>query len=197
MVLAACPAGRAQEEAPAGVATSAVAAVKKLGEQVVLGQREFAIERMYPRWKQRMAKRMGGMEELERKLKEQLETVDEQMRLHGMSMMSFKPIGVPKVYGVWAGKKVEVVDGKEVETLVTTKWMVLIPTVTKFRIIEKETGKPRFIESLGFQVAVSEKGVNDWYFMDGSSLSVNDLRSLFPDLPENLVLPKLERREVP
>ena len=35
-----------------------------------------------------------------------------------------------------------------------------------------------------------------WYFMDGSSLSVADLRSLFPDLPENIELPKLERREV-
>jgi len=189
--------GAAQaEETPPGVATSAVDAVNKLGEQVVLGNRIFAVERMYPRWKERMAKRMGGMEEFDRKLKEQLKSVDEQMRLNGMSMMSFKPIGVPKVYGVWHGKKTEVVDGKEVEVLITTKWMVLIPTVTKFRIIDKEIRKARIIESQGFQVAVADKGSVDWYFMDGASLSVADLRSLFPGLPENLVLPALERREV-
>lgn len=186
----------AAQDVPAGVAASAVASVRKLGEQVVLGNRRYAVERMYPRWKERMAKRMGGMEEFERKLEEQLKAVDEQMRQHGMSMISFNPVGEPKVYGVWNGKKTEVVDGKEVEVLVTTKWMVLIPTVTKLRIIDIETAKPRFIESLGFQVAVSEKAKIDWYFMDGASLSVSDLRSLFPELPENLELPKLERREV-
>jgi len=197
MMLASWLPARAQEDDTAGVAPSAVEAVKKLGEQVVLGHRQFAVERMYPRWKARMAKRMGGMDVLERKLKEQLEMVDEQMRLHGMSMISFEPVGAPKVYGVWPGKKLEMVDGQEVEVLVSKNWLVLIPTVTKFRVIEKETGKPRFIESSGFQVAVSDKGANDWYFMDGGTLSVADLRSLFPDLPENIELPKLERREVP
>ena len=97
------------EEIPAGVASSAVAAVKKLGEQVVLGNRMYAVERMYPRWKERMAKRMGGMEVLERKLKEQIRNVDEQMRLHGMSMISFKPVGVPSVHGVWPGKQIKAV----------------------------------------------------------------------------------------
>ena len=193
------PRGAAQEEAeviPPAVGASAVAAVKKLGEQVVLGNRNFAIERMYPRWKERMAKRMGGMEELDRKLEEQLDNVDQQMRLHGMSMMSFKPVGNPSVYAVWQGKAKKIVDGEAVEVLIKTKWMVLIPTVTKFRITDKELNKTRIIESQGFQVAVSEKRELDWYFMDGASLSVADLRSLFPALPENLELPPLERREV-
>jgi hypothetical protein len=194
-ILVAAPGPARAQDNPAGVAESAVAAVKVLGEQVVLGNRKFAVERMYPRWKERMAKRVGGMEALDKKMDEQIAAMEEQMRLHGMSVIAFNPVGVPKVYGVWPGKQTKVVDGQAVEILVKTKWMVLIPTVTKLRIFDKELSKQRFIESQGFQVAVSDKGKNEWSFMDGASLSVSDLRSLFPDLPENLELPKLERRE--
>lgn len=195
-ILVATPGPAQAEEIPAGVATSAVVAVKKLGEQVVLGNRLYAVERMYPRWKERMAKRVGGMEAFDRKLKEQIKEVEAQMRQHGMSVIAFNPVGTPRVHGVWQGKQTKVVDGRAVEVLVKTKWMVLIPTVTKLRIFDQQLSKHRIIESQGFQVAVADKGKNDWYFMDGAGLSVADLRSLFPDLPGNLELPKLERREV-
>lgn len=178
---------------PPGVPTSAVAAVRQLGEQVVRGNHRYAIERMFPRWKERMAKRLGGMDKLEA----QLESVAEQMRLQGIQFMSFKPEGAPRVYEVWPGKKLEVIDGQQVEVMVKTKWMVLIPTVTKFRIMLRVDGvdKFRFIESTGFQVAISDKGKDDWYFMDGAGLTVSDLRSLFPDVPENIELPPIERHE--
>lgn len=181
-------------DVPLGVPTAAVAAVSKLGEQVVLGNHRYAIERMFPRWKERMAKRLGGMDKLE----QQLEGVAEQMRLQGIHFMAFKPQGAPRVYEVWPGKKTEVVDGQQVEVMVKTKWMVLIPTVTKFRIMLRVDGvdKFRFIESTGFQVAIADKGSDDWYFMDGASLTVADLRSLFPDVPQNIELPPIERREV-
>ena len=176
---------------PPGVATSAVAAVEKLGDQVVRGNHRYAIDRMFPRWKARMAKRLGGMDKLEK----QLEKVNEEMRLQGIHFMSFKPAGVPQVFEVWPGKKTETVDGKEVEVMIKTKWLVLIPTVTRFRIID-DVGKYRYIESKGFQIAVSDKGKNDWYFMDGASVTVADLRSLFPTFPDNVELPPIERREV-
>jgi hypothetical protein len=182
---------RAQEQAPAAVVNSAVAAVQKLGDQVVLGRHEYAIERMYPRWKERTAKRLGGMEALEK----QLAGVVEQMRRQGIAMLSFKPSGVPKVYEVWPGRKVVKVDGADQEVLIKTKWMVLIPTVTKFRIID-DVGKYRYIERKGFQVAIADKGTDDWTFMDGSGISVADLRSLFPDVPANLELPPLGGGEV-
>lgn len=181
----------AQEVAPPEVVNSAVAAVQKLGDEVVRGRHEYAIERMYPRWKERTAKRLGGMEALEK----QLAGVAEQMQRKGISMLSFKPVGVPKVYEVWPGKKVETVDGKPQEVLVKTKWMVFIPTVTKFRVID-DVGKYRYIESKGFQVAIADKGSDDWTFMDGSGISVSDLRSLFPDVPRNLELPALGGGEV-
>jgi len=53
------------------------------------------------------------------------------------------------------------------------------------------------IESRGYQVAISDKGTNDWTFIDGASLTVPELRSLFLTLPEDFKLPEIERRVVP
>jgi len=178
--------------APLEVVESAVAAVAKLGEEVVKGRYDIAVERMNPQWKQRAAGRAGGMEELEK----QLAGVARQMVQRGISMISFKPQGEPRSFEVWTGKKVDVVDGKEVESLIFTKWMVLVPTLTKFRI-NRENERPAFVESIGFQVAISDKGANDWTFVDGSGVTVNELRRLFITLPADLELPPIEQREVP
>ena len=82
--------------APPDVVASAVAAVDKLGEEVVLGRYQVAVERMNPMWKERTAKRMGGMEALEK----QLDGVATQMVQQGISMISFKPQGQPRSYEV-------------------------------------------------------------------------------------------------
>ena len=177
--------------APPDVVASAVAAVGRLGDEVVMGRYQVAVERMNPMWKERTAKRLGGMDELER----QLAGVAAQMVQQGISMISFKPQGQPRSYEVGPGRKVDVVAGEEVESLIFTKWMVLIPTVTTFRVILEGETKPRLIESTGFQVAVSEKGKNDWSFIDGSGLTVNDLRGLFATLPQDLQLPPVGKRE--
>jgi hypothetical protein len=177
--------------APADVVASAVVAVASLGDEVVLGRYQVAVERMNPLWKERTANRMGGMKELEK----QLAGVAKQMVQQGISMISFKPQGAPRSFEVGPGKKVEKVNGEEVESLVFTKWLVMIPTVTKFRIIRQGETKPMVIESVGFQVAISDKGKNDWTFIDGSGLTVNDLRGMFITLPLDLQLPPLEKRE--
>lgn len=178
--------------APPEVVASAVAAVQKLGEEVVLGRYEVAIKRMNPQWKQRAAARLGGMEVLEK----QLDGVAREMMQRGISMISFKPQGEPRSFEVWPGKKVETVDGKEVESLIFTKWMVLIPTVTQFRIMP-ENQRPVIVESIGFQVAISDKGADDWTFIDGSGVTVNELRRLFITLPADLELPPITEREAP
>ena len=178
--------------APADVVASAVAAVASLGDEVVLGRYQVALERMNPAWKERTANRMpGGMKELEK----QLAGVAKQMVQQGISMISFKPQGLPRSFEVGPGKKVETIKGETVETLIFTKWLVIIPTATKFRIIRPGEAKPIVIESIGFQVAITDKGKNDWTFIDGSGLTVNDLRGLFVNLPQDLQFPPLEKRE--
>jgi hypothetical protein len=181
-----------EEPAPPAVVASAVNAVAELGREVVLGRYQVAVERMNPMWKERAAKRMGGMEALEK----QLEGVAAQMVQQGISMISSKPQGKPIAYGVAPGSALVRENGVETEKLAHTKWMVLVPTTTTFRIIREGNPKPIVIESTGFQVAISDKGKDDWTFIDGAGVSVSDLRSLFATLPQDMELPPLRKREV-
>jgi len=176
------------EPIPEEIVASAVAAVAKLGDEVVLGKYKVAIERMNPLWKERTAKRVGGMQKLEA----QLENVAREMVAQGISMISFKPVGKPVAHEIWPGKKM--VGGTE--RLVYTQWMVLVPTATRFRIIREGDPKPIVLESVSYQVAVSDKVKIDWTFIDGSSLNLGDLRSMYLTLPKDMELPPVHKREV-
>jgi hypothetical protein len=79
--------------------------------------------------------------------------------------------------------------------LVYTKWLVLVPTITKFRLIREGNQKPLVIESLGYQVAISPKDQLDWTFIDGAGLKASDLCGLFITLPRNIELPPVSKRE--
>lgn len=183
----------AQVEAPAEVASSAVAAVKAMGDQVVLGRHQVAIERMYPGWKESVAKREGGMDKLEAKLA----GIARQMSEQGVQLKSFRPEGVPTAYEVGPGKEVAEEGGKMVEKMIYKQWLLLIPTVTEYRIAKpaKAGEVPKFvvITSHGFQVAISDKGKNDWTFIDGSGVTVPELRRLFITLPDTMILPEFKR----
>jgi hypothetical protein len=181
-----------KEIAPPEIVSSAVKAVADLGKEVVMGRYQVAGERMYPQWKDRAARRMGGMD----KLQEQIDGVGKMMLRQGISIIDFSPLGQPRAFEVHPGKMVELVDGKPVERLRYTKWLVLVPTVTKFRTHIKGDPVAVTIESTGFQVAVTDKGKEDWTFIDGAGVTVNDLRSLFVNLPMNLELPPLEKRQI-
>jgi len=188
-----------QVDAPAEVTASAVAAVKAMGEQVVLGKHQVAIERMYPELKKRLARQEGGMDKLEAKL---ADAFGRKMSEQGVQLISFRPEGRPVAYEVGPGK--EVVDGAAgpVERLIFRQWLVLIPTVAEYRttrpVVEGGVSKSLVITSRGFQVAVSDKGRNDWTFIYGAGLTVPDLRRLFITLPETMVLPEIkwEHREI-
>lgn len=194
---AAQPAESEVQADPVGpdVVASAVAAVGKLGDEVVMGRYQAAIERMYPKWKERAANRAGGMQVLEK----QLAGVAAQMVQQGVSMISCKPKGAPTVYQVSPGNRTVTENGVKVEKYGYTKWLVMVPTVTRFRIMRKEDGqvpKPIVIDSTSYQVAVSDKGANNWTFIDGAGLNVAELRSLFITLPQDMKLPPVEKKEV-
>jgi hypothetical protein len=179
------------EPVPPSVISSATAAVAKLGDEVVLGRYQAAIERMNPVWKERTAARAGGMAALEKKLA----GVAAQMVQQGISMISCKPQGQPLAYEVNPGTKVIKENGRDVERLVFTKWLVLVPTLTKFRIIRQGEPRPIVIESTSYQVAISDKDKSDWTFIDGAGLDAADLRGIFITLPQDMKLPPVEKRE--
>ncbi len=178
--------------APAEVLASAVAAVDKLGSDVTRGNYAVAIERMNPLWKERMANQTkGGMAEVLR----QIEGASKRMTQEGVSIISSVHQGAPRSFEVGADSKVEVVKGEEVEIQIFTKWLVLVPTLTKYRLLLQGEPKPVVIEKTGFQVAVSDKGKNDWTFIDGSGLTVSALRRLYLTLPLDLELPPIQERK--
>lgn len=180
------------EEVPAEAVSSAVAAVADLGNAVVQGRYRVALERMNPDWKNLYAKRVGGMKSLE----DALEQVAGEMVRQGITMISCKPQGLPVAYGVAPTRRVVGAD----ERLVWSKWLVLVPTVTQFRILQKRgPGEPPEwirIESKSYQVAISARDRNEWTFIDGGGLSPSDLRLLFATLPMDIPLPPVEKREI-
>lgn len=185
----------AQVEAPAEVTAAAVAAVQDLGKQVVLGHHQVAIDRMYPHWKEAMVAKDGGVEKLQAKLAE----IARMMREQGIELISFNPDpdSKPTAYEVWQGNEIVQEKGKPVEKTVFKKWLLIIPTVTQYRITRPGTPgaapKMEVVTTKGFQVAISDKDKNDWTFIDGSGARVSDLRRLFITLPENMILPPIER----
>ncbi len=168
--------------------------MEKLGLDVTRGNYQAAIDRMNPQWKERLAKQTpGGAEALQK----QIEGATKRMAQEGVSIISSVPQGTLRSFEVGPGKRVEKVAGEpDVEVLIFTKWLVLVPTVTKYRLILKEDNKPVFIEKTGFQVAVSDKGKNNWTFIDGSGLTTNALRRLYVTLPVDLELPPISERQV-
>jgi hypothetical protein len=171
---------RGQVPVPEAVKTSAVAAVEALGQKVVYGDHAAAVERMYPRWRKRMAKRLGGEEEVASKLA----SVGEEMARKGVSIISFKTLGEPTAYEVWPGKT----PPDSTET-VYDKWLLFIPTRVQIRMIEEDSPRAQVWNKFSFQVAIADKEALDWTFIDGATMSVSDLRSLFASLPANLELP--------
>lgn len=182
----------AQTAAPREVVASAIDAVDKLGKQVVLGNHKAAVDSMYPQWKKRMAKRKGGLEKLE----QELDGIGQEMARNGMAITSVKTRGAPRVYEVWPGKPKDGA-GADVEP-VFDKWLLLVPTVTRLRIMKGDPPNLQVvdIDIHGFQVAIADKAKNNWTFINGSDVSVSDLRSLFASLPANMELPEVKREVV-
>jgi len=177
---------------PAAVVAAAVAAVDKLGSEVTRGHYAMAIERMNPLWKLRLANQTpGGMAEV---LK-QIEATSKRMTQQGVSIISSVHQGAPRAFEVGPSTKVEVVKGEPIEMEIFTKWLVLVPTLTKYRLLLPGDPRPVVIEKLGFQVAVSDKAQNDWTFIDGTGLTLNTLRRLYLTLPRDLELPPIEERK--
>jgi len=163
------------------VFAGAAEATRELGRQVMKGNHSYSIQRMYPRYRKRAAIRHGGEDKLEKKLM----AVSEKMLKNGIKMLKFE-VGSPRsaheVF-LWRGRDKA---GQPIQAYL--EWLVFVPTRTEYRVIDRETGVARRLETKGFQVAVAKKGTSEWYFLDGSNLTIPELRSFFPGLPEDKAL---------
>lgn len=184
------------------VAISAQQAVQKLGDEMIKGNFAYGHQRMYPRWKRRLAKRYpGGMPELERALAASLQ---QKVRMR-LAVVGFQARRPQSFFSVWRTKKWDPVTKKPIKDaagneIIVEHWLAVVPTTTRVQIPDPQRGGMlRTIEEDSHTIAISEKGKNEWFFMTGLKPTVQDLRSLFPTLPPNkeeLGLPKPAVREI-
>ncbi len=174
----------AQEEPPVGMADSAQKAVQALGDKVVLGDLEYAFNHMYPRWQARLIKQMGKREDLLLRVQK----AEEQMTQNGISIIKFKAKRATSFFRVWPIRKEGTDPNSNDPEHFIHQWLTFIPTETTLRIIDSDNVEKRirrFVQS-GYQVAITREDVIDWTFIDGSTLSMESLRSLFPSIPAGI-----------
>jgi len=183
------------------MAKQAQAAVQKMGLELMRGNFKYSQERMYPRWKRRLAKRIGSMERLE----QQLASGDQQRVKMGLIVSSYLADTPTAFFDVWRAKKVGADSGKlilddEGREIVVGHWLVVVPTTTQVKVPDpQQGGRMRTLEEKSYAIAIAEKGTNDWYFLTGMKPTIQDLRSLFPSLPidrNELGLPESSAREI-
>jgi hypothetical protein len=192
---------RAQVVVEQVVENSAQAAVQKLGLEMMKGNFKYGHERMYPRWKRRLATRHGGMEKLDAALKA---SAHQKINM-SLAVTGYRADRPTAFFSVWKARKIDPRSGKPLidatgREIVVEHWLAIVPTMTRVKVPDMQRGgKIRVLEEDGYAVAIAEKGTHDWYFMTGMKPTINDLRSLFPSLPptaKELRLPESKVREI-
>ena len=126
VVIAGWPGGGAGQQGPSQVVPQAVldgaeAATRILSGEVMKGNFGYSMEKMYPRWKKRAAKRLGGEDKLAQRLLE----LPQQMRKNGITMLKFEVLK-PKAGHEVVLRRGEDGAGKPIH--VYLEWLVFVPT---------------------------------------------------------------------
>jgi len=165
---------------PAEVMANAVKAVQALGNDTMAGKFDDVLAKLYPRFRKRAAKRLGG----EAALNELFVSKKQELARSGATTVSF--IAEPALHGF------EIPEFKE--------WLVFVPTTKQVRVINPNTGEALRIEVRSYQVAIRKKDDGaSWSFLEGLHLDSRELRALFPSIPataEELGLPKEKLRQL-
>lgn len=171
------------------VKTSVQQSVQKLGNEVLKSNFSYAVTKMYPRWKNRQAKRLGS----EKKLLESFHNAGDQLQEAGITVDTFKAEAPTVFYRVHPILKDELRKKGQLQAHKTSdvEWetLALVPTKLKMSFMLEGQPKVSYLRE-SFQVAICKEGTNEWSFIDGATLRVSDLRSMFPLLPRTLKLPR-------
>jgi len=177
---------------PPEVLRSAMEATQVLCDQTVKGDMTIAVKKMYPKWKKKEARKVGGAAKLEALLLGKLK----EAKAHGVNITLMKARQPISAFEVNFGLEEQVVNGQRVKKGVYREWLVFVPVVQFVTAENRATNPPEIVDMRmeGYQVAICKKGTNDWTFIDGSTMKAFQLRQLFPYLPakdEDLGLPKI------
>lgn len=172
---------------PPQVMEQARKAVQAMGLEVLKENYGHLYDTMYGPWRVRKARALGGENVLREKIAVDMPAV---IRRNGMQVTKFtagRPTSAFEVRPVMKGG-----GGVVKEVSYFREWLVFVPTTRQCRIVHE--GQLTVLESTEFQVAIATQGKNDWTFINGSGLSMDELRSMFPTLPatkQKLGLPKV------
>lgn len=156
-----------REAVPAEVLAAAVDAVQEVGDQTLRGEYEAVVEKMYPRFRKRAAKKLGGNDQLVT----QMRKLVNEYAASGIAITKFQ--AEPAIHGF------DIPEFKE--------WLVFVPTTRTVRFIDPQTGLKEVKEVSDYQVAVRSKVEGEtWSFLNGSTMQIPELLALFPSLPRDI-----------
>ena len=176
-----------RQPVPAHVEQEAQQAVKVLVAEVLKENYLYSLQTMYPRWKDSTAKRVGGQEQL----KQLLLRAPKEMKAKGITIVDYQ---VAKANSSFEVNATLYQNSRQAPSF--SEYLVFVPTTALYRVIDPNSGQSKRLRIESYQVAIRGKQNENWSFIDGSSLTVADLRSLFPNLPKDEKRLLLPRRKV-
>jgi hypothetical protein len=187
---------------PAETIASSQLAVQELGNNVIKQNYIYTHDKMYPRYKNRQVAVHG-----EKKFKQQFLDVAKTLNTMGVTITSFKagpPVGFFRVWPqIKPGAKLKIDRGEQKDLIagdVVYNWLLMVPTTQEWTFTSNKGGPPRKLKREGFQVAIAQEaavpGEEEWTFIDGGTLKPQELRAMFPSLPQQLVLPERVDSEI-
>jgi len=177
-------------------------ATQQLGNNVMRENYLYALDKMYPRYRKRQ-ETLHGAPQFKKVFLDMANTLNNL----GVTITSFKAEKPVSFFRVWPqikpGAKLKIERGEQKDVIagdVVYNLLVMVPTTQTWTFRSNKGGPPRVLKREGFQVAIAQEteipGQEQWSFIDGDSLQPQELRSMFPSLTQNLVLPKRLDTEV-
>lgn len=180
---------------PPNTISSSQRATQLLGDNVIKSNYLYALEKMYPRYRKRQEKASSA-----RAFKQQFVDMGKTLNTMGVTINSFKAHEPVSFFRVWPqikpAAKLKIERGEQKDVVagdVLYNWLILVPTTQVWTFTSNGGRPPRKLKRVGFQIVVALEsavpGQEQWTFIDGGTIKPQELRSMFPSLPQQLVLP--------
>lgn len=170
-----------RETVPAKLVAEAVAAVQDVGDEALQGKFDEVVTKLYPRFRKRAVKQAGG----EAALVATFAKMFSDLSATGITITKFE-----------AEPALHAFDIPEFQ-----EWLVFVPTARTIRFIDPTTKKVQRGVLKDYQIAIRKKdGAGEWSFLNGSTMKIAELRTLFPSLPatpSELGLPSKKFEKLP
>ena len=176
---------------PMEVKERAQSAVQKIVDETVRGNFKAALDSMNPGFVKVISRPYGGPAKYKAALMRQMNELGQNGITFQAAITRKADIAFEVDYGfenhVMNGKVVLGKDGKPQQVARYRSWMVFVPTVKDFQVLDKSTNpaKLRKFRKWDFEVAISPKKNENWTLVNGSSVNALQLRKLFKFLPKD------------